>query len=156
MTIAKIIQGARTQVAGAAAAMNSLGNGTYVVLGTITHNSGGKVPLDCMVELMVTPGTVAGNKQAVLFAQVSLDGVNWTTGPSSGTTATDEVNLTRIGSLQLGTNAVAQRDVFSLAAAIRGGILPFATRLILKNDSGAALAATGNDLYMLDASGDLT
>lgn len=155
MTIAKIAQGARTQVAGAAAAMNNLANVTYVTLGTITHNSGGKVPLDCLVELMVTPGTVAGNKQAVLFAQVSLDGVNWTTGPASGITITDEVNLLYIGALPLNSNAVAQRKTFSLAIP-SGGILPFATRLILKNDSGAALAAAGHDLYMIDINGDLT
>jgi hypothetical protein len=36
MTTAKIIQGTRTQLAGAAAAMNSLANVTYVTLGTIT------------------------------------------------------------------------------------------------------------------------
>lgn len=155
MTIAKIAHGTRTQLAGAAAAMNNLANVTYAALGIITHNSGGKVPLDCLVELMVMPGTVAGNKQAVLFAQVSLDGINWTTGPSSGTTITDETNLLFIGALQLNTNAAMQSRVFSLAIP-NGGILPFATRLILKNDSGAALAATGNDLFMLDLSGDLT
>lgn len=156
MTTAKIIQSTRTQLAGAAAAMNSLANVTYVVLGTITHNSGGKVPLDCMVELAVTPGTVAGNKQAILFAQVSLDGTNFTSGPSSGTTTTDEPNLLFIGALPLATNATLQRKAFSLAAAMPGWVLPFATKLILKNDSGAALASSGNDLYTLDDSGDLT
>lgn len=156
MTVAKIAQSARTQVAGAAAAMNNLANVTYVVLGTITHNSGGKVPLDCFVELDVMPGTVAGNKQAVLFAQISGNGTDFTTGPSNGTVVTDELNLYRIGTLPLGTNAVMQSQMFSLAAALPGGILPFATKLILKNDSGAALAATGNDLFTLDASGDLT
>lgn len=155
MTIAKILQGARTQIAGAAAAMNNLANVTYVALGTITHNSGGKAPLDCLVELAVMPGTVAGNKQVLLFAQVSLDGVNWTSGPSSGIVVTDETNLLFIGTLPLNTNAVMQSKVFSLAMP-NGGVLPFATRLILKNDSGAPLAATGNDLYMLDISGDLT
>lgn len=155
MTIAKIAQGARTQLAGAAAAMNNLANVTYVTLGTITHNSGGKVPLECLVELSVTPGTVAGNKQAVLFAQVSLDGAAFTSGPASGATVTDEQNLLYIGTLPLATNAALQRRVFSLALP-NGGVLPFATKLILKNDSGAALAATGHDLYMLDVSGDLT
>lgn len=155
MTTAKIIQGARTQLAGAAAAMNNLANVTYVTLGTITHNSSGKVPLDCMVELSVTPGTVAGNKQAVLFAQVSLDGAAFTSGPASGATVTDEQNLLYIGTIPLATNAALQRRVFSLALP-NGGVLPFATKLILKNDSGAALAANGHDLYMLDVSGDLT
>lgn len=156
MTTAKIIQGARTQLPGAAAAMNSLANATYVALGTITHNSSGKVPLDCQVELTVTPGTVAGNKQVVLFAQVSLDGSNFSSGPVSGTTITDEPNLVFIGVLPLGTNATLQRKTFSIAAAMPGWVLPFATRLILKNDSGATLAASGNDVFTLDDSGDLT
>lgn len=156
MTVAKVAQTSRTQLSGAAAAINSLANVTYVVLGTITHNSSGKVPLDCIVELAVTPGTVSGNKQAVLFAQFSLDGTNFGTGPTSGTTTTDEPNLKRLGSLNLLTNATLQRDVFSIAAMAPGGMLPYATKLILKNDSGAAFASSGNDVYTVDDTGDLT
>jgi hypothetical protein len=158
MTAAKIAQGTRTQLSGAAAALNSLAGSTatYVVLGTITHNSGGKVPLDCLVELAITPGTVGGNKQAILFAQVSLDGTNFSSGPTSGTTATDEPNLVLIGTLPLATNATLQRKTFSLAAAMPGWVLPYATKLIVKNDSGAAFASSGNDVYTLDDSGDLT
>lgn len=156
MTTAKLTQGTRTQLAGAAAAMNSLASATYVTLGTLTHNSAGKVPLDCLIELTVTaPATVAGNKQVLLFAQVSLDGTNFTSGPTSGTTTTDESNLVLIGAVPLFTTAALERGVFSLAAAC-GGVLPYATRLILKNDAGATLAASGHDLNTLDVSGDLT
>lgn len=155
MTTAKLAQGTRTQLSGAAAALNSLANVTYVTLGTVTHNSSGKVPLDCLVDLAVTPGTVAGNKQAVLFAQPSLDGTNFGTGPTSGTTTTDEQNLVQIGSLPLNSNATLQRRVFSLAMAF-GGVLPFATKLIVKNDSGAAFASSGNDVYTMDVTGDLS
>ncbi|MFS2027070.1 hypothetical protein [Massilia sp. CT11-137] len=155
MTTAKISQGSRTQLSGAAAALNSLASATYVAVGTITHNSGGKVPLECFVELAVTPGTVSGNKQAVLFAQASLDGTNFDTGPTSGTTTTDEPNLIFVGVLPLNSNATLQRKKFSLANA-HGGVLPYATKLIVKNDSGAAFASSGNDVYTLDLSGDLT
>lgn len=155
MTTAKLAQGTRTQLSGAAAALNSLASATYVTLGTITHNSSGKAPLDCLVELTATPGTVASNKQLVLFAQASLDGTNFSTGPTSGTTTTDEADLVFIGALPLGTSATLQRKVFSLALAF-GGVLPYATKLIAKNDSGAALASSGNDLYTLDITGDLT
>lgn len=158
MTTAKLAQGTRTQLSGAAAALNNLAygtSGTYVTLGTIVHNAAGKVPLDCLVELSVTPGTVAGNKQAVLFAQVSLDGTNFSSGPSSGTNATDEPNLVYIGMLPLATAAGPQRRTFSLAMP-NGGVLPYATKLIVKNDSGAAFAGSGNDLYSLDVSGDMT
>lgn len=156
MATAKISITSRTQLSGAAAAINSLASATYVVLGTITHAASSKVPLDCQVELAITPGTVAGNKQAALFAQASLDGTNFSTGPTSGTTTTDEANLVFIGILPLGTNATLQRRVFSLAGAYPGGVLPFASKLILKNDSGAAFAASGNDVYTLDDNGDIT
>lgn len=155
MSTVKTAQGSRTQLSGAAAALNSLASATYVVLGTLTHNSSGKAPLDVLVELAVTPGTVAGNKQAVLFAQPSLDGTNFGTGPTSGTTTTDEPDLVLIGVLPLNTNSALQRKIFSLAAAF-GGVLPYATKLIAKNDSGAALASSGNDLYTMDITGDVT
>jgi hypothetical protein len=142
-------------LSGAAAALNSLANGTYVVLGTLTHSSSGKTPLDCLVELSATPGTVSGNKQLLLFAQKSLDGTNFETGPTSGTTTTDEPDLTYVGTLPLGSNATLQRKTFSLAAAY-GGTLPFASKLIAKNDSGAALAGSGNDCQTLDVTGDVT
>lgn len=156
MSTAKITLGTRTQLTGAAALLASLANGTYVTVGTITHNASGKVPLDCQVELTITPGTTSGNKQALLFAQVSLDGTNFTSGPASGTTITDETDLVFIGTLPLNTAAGLQRKVFSLAAAMPGWILPYASKLIVKNDSGAAFAATGSDVYTLDNSGDIT
>lgn len=156
MSTAKLVQTSRTQLSGAAAALNSLANGTFVVLGTITHQSSGKVPLDCIVELAVTPGTVSGNKQIILYAQVSLDGTNFSTGPTSGTTTTDEPNLIPIGRIPLNTNSTLQRLAFSLAAAYLGGTLPYATKLIAKNDSGAALSSSGNDVYTLDDSGDIS
>lgn len=155
MTTAKLAQGTRTQLSGAAAALNSLASATYVTVGTITHNSSGKVPLECFVELTVTPGTVASNKQAVLFAQASLDGTNFDSGPTSGTATTDEPNLVFVGVLPLNSNATIERKKFSLANA-HGGVLPFATKLIVKNDSGAAFASSGNDVYTMDVSGDLT
>lgn len=155
MSTVKLAQGARTQLSGAAAALNSLASATYVVLGTITHNSSGKTPLDCFVEIAATPGTVAGNKQLVLFAKPSLDGTNFGTGPESGTTTTDEPDLVFIGTLPLNTNATLQRKILSLAAAY-GGVLPYASKLIAKNDSGAALASSGNDVYTMDVNGDVT
>lgn len=154
MTTQKLAQGSRTQLSGAAAALNSLASATYVVLGTLTHNSSNLTPLDCLVELAVTPGTVAGNKQAALYAQVSLDGTNWSTGPTSGTTTTDEPDLYFIGALPLNTNATLQRRTFSLAAALPGGVLPYATKLVMKNDSGAAFASSGNDVYTMDVTGN--
>lgn len=156
MTTQKNNLGTRTQLSGAAAALNSLASATYVVLGTITHSSSGKVGFDTLVELAVTPGTVSGNKQALLFAQASLDGTNFGTGPTSGTSTTDEPDLIPLGVLPLNTNSTLQRKTFSIAAVMPGGVLPFATKIIARNDSGAAFSGSGNDLYTSDVSGDST
>lgn len=135
----------RTQLSGAAAALNSLAAGTYVVLGTITHTTND--PLECKVELKVTPGTVSGSKQVVLFCQASLDGTNFETGPTSGTTTTDEPNLRLVGFLPCNSNSTAQVGVYDLSGAYPSGALPYASKLIAKNDTGAALSGSGNDCW---------
>src|SRR4051812_38819124 len=103
------VPGSRTLL-GAGTEMNSLANVTYVNNGTITAAGA----TDIVVEVAVTPGTVSGNKQVLVFAQLSEDNTNFTTGPSSGTTTTDQVNLKQIGVIPANTNATLQRDMFSL------------------------------------------
>lgn len=144
-TIKSSVETARTQLSGAAAALNSLASATYVVLGTITHTTND--PLDCKVELKVTPGTVSSNKRVLLFCQASLDGTNFETGPTSGTTTTDEPNLRYIGTVPCNSNSTAQTGIFDMSAAYPSGALPYASKLIAKNETGAALASSGNDLH---------
>lgn len=136
---------ARTQVSGAAAALNSLADLTYVVLGTITHATND--PLGCKLELTVTPGTVGGARQVKLFAQASLDGTNFETGPTSGTTTTREPNLRFIGALPCTTSSTQERGIFDLSAAYPSGVLPYASKIVARNETNAALAASGNDLH---------
>ena len=124
-------------------ALNSLGNGAYVSAGTITRTDDNTN--DIVVEVTATPGTVASPKQLSVFAKVSLDGSNYTSGPESGTTATDEPNLYRLGFVPLATNSTAQTRVFSVAEAVR--FVPQSVKIIIKNESGAALAATGHSVY---------
>lgn len=129
-----------TQALGTRTNLGSLGTlaiGTYINAGTITFNTNknGEV----LLEVSATPGTVSGNKQLVVFAQRSLDGTNFETGPTSGTTTTDEPELTFIGVVPLPTNSTLQRKTFSLQQAF--GTLPFACKIICKNESGAALAS---------------
>jgi hypothetical protein len=118
--------------------IGTLANGAYLNVGTLTFNT--NKPLECFIEVSVTPGTVSGNKQLVVFAQPSIDGTNFATGPVSGSTTTDEPNLKFIGTLPLNTSGAIQRQIFSLAAAF-GGALPYAARIIVKNDSGSAVAS---------------
>lgn len=143
-----LVTGTRTSLT--TSAMNSLANGTYVSAGTLNHTT--NYPLDVMIEVKVTPGTVSGNKQVVVFAKASLDGTNFQSGPESGTTTTDEPNLKFIGTVPCGTSSTAQTGVFSLASAF-GGVLPQQTKIVLKNDSGAALAASGHSVYYSEVTG---
>ncbi|MEF2146640.1 MAG: hypothetical protein V3573_14435 [Desulfovibrionaceae bacterium] len=130
--------------------INSLAPGAYVAAGTINHATND--PLDVLVEVRIMPGTVAGDKVVLVFAKGSLDGTNFTSGPESGTTETDENNLVFLGSIPCNTNAAEQAGIFSLAAAF-GGALPQASKIILKNDTGAALASSGNAVYFAEVSG---
>ena len=92
-----------------------------------------------MVETTVaTTNSPAGNKQVVVFAQASFDNTNWQTGPTSGTTTTDEPLLTLLGAMPLQTTSVTERKAFSVGLAY-GGVLPPYFRIVHKNDLGVAL-----------------
>lgn len=146
-TITSVV-GARTTLT--TSALNSLASDTYVSAGTINHATND--PLDVLVEVRVTPGIVAGNKQLLVFAKGSLDGTNFTSGPESGTSATDEPNLVLLGSVPCNSNAAAQAGIFSLATAF-GGALPQASKIIIKNETGVALASSGHAVYYSEVSG---
>lgn len=134
--MATITQAAQTRTN--LGSMGTLANGTYLNVGTINFNTNKNV--ECFVEVSATPGTVSGNKQLVVFTQASLDNTNFQTGPVSGTTTTDEPNLTFVGTLPLGTNSTLQRKIFPLSLVF-GGVLPYSCKIIVKNDSGAALTS---------------
>lgn len=121
-------------------ALNSLASAAYASAGAIDLTATG--PLDVAIEVEATPGTVSGNKQLVVFAKVSFDGTNYSTGPESGSTATDEPNLYQLGTLPLNSNATPQRNSFSVMSAI--GFVPPYLKIVLKNETGAALAASGH------------
>lgn len=121
-------------------ALNSLASAAYVSAGAIDLTA--TDPLDVAVEVEATPGTVSGNKQLLVFAKVSFDGTNYSTGPESGSTATDEPNLYQLGTLPLNSNATPQRNSFSVMSAI--GFVPPYLKIVLKNETGAALAASGH------------
>ena len=143
-----LVVGARTELT--TSALNSLGSGTYVSAGTLNHTTND--PVDVLIDVAVTPGTVSGNKQVLVFAKASLDGTNFSTGPESGTTTTDEPNLIFVGAIPCNTNSAQQRGVFSLAAAF-GGVLPQQSKIIIKNDTGAALASSGHSVHYSEVKG---
>lgn len=141
-------QGTRTSLT--TSALDSLASATYVSAGTITLSTND--PIECLIEVKVTPGTVSGNKQVVVFAQGSLDGTNFESGPTSGTTTTDEPNLRFIGVVPCNSNSTAQTKILSLSNAY--GALPAAVKIIIKNDTGAALASSGHHVYYAEITGN--
>lgn len=121
-------------------ALNSLASATYVSAGVIDVSA--IDPIDLVVEVEVTPGTVSSDKGVYVFAQVSFDNTNFSTGPVSGTTTTDEPDLYMIGFVPCNTNAVLHRKAFSVMSSL--GYVPPYTRIVIKNATGATLAASGH------------
>lgn len=155
MAIVKSKIGSRTPLT--TTALNSLVANTYVSAGIITFLSSSLVPLTSKIEVEVTPGTVsAGNGGVVVFARISMDAsANFTTGPTSGTTATDEPNLIYVGTVPCNTSSTLQRGNFDLASAC-GGTLPYAAQIIVRNSTGANLAGSGHAVYYTNIDGDVT
>lgn len=130
MASVKQVVGAKAALA--VAGLPTLASGSYAMSATKSNTL--NQPSDLMLELTLTAGAaVSGNKQAVVFAQASLDGTSFQTGAN----AADEAVMTRLGSLQLPTGGGMQTGYFTVAAAY-GGVLPPNTRFVVKNDSGAA------------------
>ena len=131
--------GSFTSIAFTGSALSTLANATYVT-STAAVDLGTPTPLDCLLELSVQPnGTVASLKQVALFIKVSLDGTNYSTGPESGTTATDEPDLYLVGTVPCLTNSAAQKKSFSVVAAL--GFCPRYFKPVVKNETNVALQA---------------
>lgn len=140
-----------TKTALTTSALNSLASATYVSAGTIDLTAAD--PLDVLVEVAATPGTVSGNRQVVVFAKVSLDGSTWTSGPETGSTATDEPNLKFIGTVPCNTNSTQQINTLSVVSAL--GFIPPHLEIVVKNDTGAALAASGHSVHYAVVTGNV-
>lgn len=131
--MATVKQTVGTKTGRAASGLSTLATGTYATSASIDNTA--TQPSDLIVELTATPGTVSGNKQALVFALASLDGTNFQTGANT----VDESVMTFLGSLPLNSNATSQTKAFSVAIAF-GGVLPPYVRLVVKNETGAAFS----------------
>lgn len=117
---------------------STLASATYVA--TSAYTTATNKPLDVAVEVeAATTNVPSGNKQIVVFIQESLDGTNFRTGPTSGTTTTDEPNLRFIGTIPMNSQTATQRGTFSVLQSL--GYIPFAFKIVLKNDLGVALTS---------------
>lgn len=132
-------QGTRTS----ALSLGTLASAAYTIGSAI--DLGAAIPLDVTFEVECVPnGTPTGNKQLILFAQLSLDNTNFGTG---GTSANDEAQLHFIGVLPTYTTAVTHRKLMNLSG------LPVARyiKLVAKNDMGVNL--TSGNVYRADITG---
>lgn len=140
------VQGARTALS--VAGFSTLASGVYIA--SAAYNASTNNPLDVIVEVeAATTNIAAGNKQIVVFVQASLDGSAFQSGPTSGTTTTDEADLTCLGVVPMATNSTTHRKMFGVVAAL--GFVPQQFKVILKNDLGVAL--TSGAVYTAEIKG---
>lgn len=115
---------------------STLASATYCVSNAYTLNT--NKPADMFLEVTVgTTNTPSGNKQVLVFAKLSLDGTNYTTGPESGTTTTDEPDLYSLGGILLPAASVNHTQVFAISQLFTRPV--YAIKFVFKNDLGVAL-----------------
>ena len=126
----------------------TLAAATYVASVIFTANT--NKPWDVAVEVNVaTTNTATGNKQVSVFLQESLDGTNFRSGPTSGTTTADESNLRFLGTIPMNSANTSQMGTWSVVQAL--GYCPYAFKVVLKNDLGVAL--TSGAVFTAEISG---
>jgi hypothetical protein len=136
MATVKQIVGSRTSLT--VTGLSTLASATYVA--SSAYNCATNQPIDVVVELDVaTTNTPAGNKQVVVFLQESLDGTNFRSGPTSGTTTTNEPNLLPLGYVPMNAASTTQIATFSIMQAL--GYVPAQFKIVVKNDLGVALTS---------------
>ena len=113
----------------------TLASGTYIAGSAI--DLGATIPVDITFEVEANAnGTPSGNKQLKFFLQLSLDNTNFTTGPTSGTTTTEEADLHYVGALPM-NDTNDHRKMFR----IRGMPVARYIKPVLFNDLGVALTS---------------
>ena len=126
--------------------MGTLASATYAASSAI--DLGALQGLDTVFEVEADPnGSPTGNKQLVLFAKLSLDNSNFTSGPESGTDTTNEADLHWVGTLTCNDTGT-HRDFFSIDHLPPCRYI----KLIPKNDMGVAL--TSGNIYSAEITGD--
>jgi hypothetical protein len=149
MSTFKQVVGSRTSLT--VTGLGTLASATYVA--SNNYNCSANAPIDVVIEVdATTTNTPAGNKQLVVFLIESLDGTNYRTGPTSGTTTTDEPNLLLLGVLPMNSASVAQIGTYSIVQKL--GYVPRDFKVVIKNDLGVAL--TSGTCFTSEISGTVT
>lgn len=149
MADVKAIQGSRTAltVTGLAtlAAANFVASNAY--------NCATNDPLEVLVEVaLATTNTPSDPYMVDVFIQASLDGTNFTSGPTSGTATTDIADLHYLGSVPMSSATTTHRKVFAVSPLF-GGVLPAAFKVVLLNNISVAL--TSGTVYTAEVLGNV-
>ena len=140
MTTHTLAQAARTS---SLLDLGTLAAATYVTSTAI--DLGATIPLYFTLQAECNAnGTTSGNKQLVIFLKWSLDGTNYTSGPESGTTATEEADLHWAGSLPCADTNDHRKEFIVYP---KGRYF----KIVAKNDMGVAL--TSGNIYRADWTG---
>jgi hypothetical protein len=141
--------GTRTSLAFNGTDLSTLASGTYV-RNTTAYPCNTNDPMDVIVEVDVaTTNTPSGNKRVVVYISESLDGTNFRSGPTSGTTTTRAVNLRTLGIVPVTTASTTEIGTFSVLSAL--GYIPYSFYIIIFNDLGVAL--TSGTVYTSEIAG---
>src|SRR5574337_22372 len=146
MATIKQVVGSRTSLA--YTGLSTLASATYVQ-NTTAYNCTTNSPVDMIVEVDVTTtNTPTGNQQVVVFIRESIDGTNFRSGPTSGTSTTNEANLRVMGTVPMASASTTQIGLFSVASVL--GYVPGYFYIVIKNDLGVAL--TSGTVYTSEVS----
>lgn len=137
--MAQIKQVVGTRTALTVTGLSTLANTTYVV--SSAYNCTTNQPLDAIVEIAVatTNTPLAYNKQVLAFVIESLDNTNYRSGPTSGTTTTDEPNLKFLGAVPVNSTSTTEMATFSIVQAL--GYVPAYFKVVIKNETGLTLTS---------------
>ena len=125
--------------------LDSLASATYVAATAVDLTSINPEDVSIRVTAVTTGTAPSGNKRCNVFIQTSPDGSTFSSGPTSGTTTTDEPDLFKIGDLPCNSASATHRKVFSVFAAL--GFIPRHFKLIVQNDLGTALSTGCSAAY---------
>ncbi len=140
-------QGTRSAVT--VSGLSTLGSGAYCVSDTIPLASMANLKLEVA---LATTNAVASKFQCSVFLQQSLDGTNFESGPTSGTSTTDEPDLTFVGIVPMFSSTTTHRKIFDLSDVI--GDNTHSIRVVIKNEVGVAL--TSGTLHTTSVVGTIT
>lgn len=130
---------------------NNLANSAYAATPAVDISAIDAVDVVIEVETTTIAGTLGSNPGVNYFAKISFDGINYSTGPESGTTAIDEFDLFYLGFLPVNTANAIHRKAFSIVSML--GFVPVYFKIISKNSTGLALAASGGSINYVTYTG---